>query len=142
MTERRSFSEMVPVVRDHRVGPGQGSSVQLEGGGDLVGVRDGHQMVDGPSVTIAKFQSHPVARRVFVHFDRKVLARRQMLETEQIIPMAGPTAVVHGSCWTTSTSHRDLLEMAQVAETRPVVCRNTCCFFLCSSIVRNFSCSW
>ena len=42
-------------VTDQRVGPGQSSSVKLEDGGDLVGVRGGYQMVGGPFVGIAKF---------------------------------------------------------------------------------------
>ena len=50
---------------------------------------DGHQVVDGPSVGIAEFRPHPVARRVLV---RQVLARRQMFETEKRIPMAGPAS--------------------------------------------------
>lgn len=41
----------------------------------------------------------------------------------------------------TSTSHRALELVAEVADCRPVVLRKTCCFFLCSSHVRNFSCS-
>ena len=42
-------------LTDQRVGPGQSSSVKLEDGGDLVGVRGGYQMVGGPFVGIAKF---------------------------------------------------------------------------------------
>lgn len=41
----------------------------------------------------------------------------------------------------TSTSHNALLLVAEVADWRPVVRKNTYCFFLCSSQVRNFSCS-
>lgn len=41
----------------------------------------------------------------------------------------------------TSTSHRAFELVADVADCRPVVLRKTCCFFLCSSQVRNFSCS-
>lgn len=41
----------------------------------------------------------------------------------------------------TSTSHRALELVADVADWRPVVLRKTCCFFRCSSHVRNFSCS-
>lgn len=49
----------------------------------------------------------------------------------------------YGTCHVsfTSTSHKALLLVADVAEVRPVVLRNTCCFFLYSSMVRNFSCS-
>ena len=74
---------------DQRVGPGQSCGVQLRDGSDFVGVWDGHQVVDGPSVGIAEFRPHPVARRVLV---RQVLARRQMFETEKRIPMAGPAS--------------------------------------------------
>ena len=41
----------------------------------------------------------------------------------------------------TSTSHKALDDMADVAEVLAVKRRNTLCFFLYSSIVRNFSCS-
>lgn len=41
----------------------------------------------------------------------------------------------------TSTSHRAFELVADVADCLPVVLRKTCCFFLCSSQVRNFSCS-
>lgn len=41
----------------------------------------------------------------------------------------------------TSTSHKALLEVAEVAEVLAVNLRNTFCFFLCSSMVKNFSCS-
>ena len=41
----------------------------------------------------------------------------------------------------TSTSHKALLEMADVAEVLAVNLRKTFCFFLYSSMVKNFSCS-
>lgn len=41
----------------------------------------------------------------------------------------------------TSTSHRALELVAEVADCRRVVLRKTCCFFMCVSQVRNFSCS-
>lgn len=41
----------------------------------------------------------------------------------------------------TSTSHKALLDVADVAEVLAVNLRKTTCFFLYSSIVRNFSCS-
>lgn len=41
----------------------------------------------------------------------------------------------------TSTSHSAFELVAEVADCLPVVLRKTCCFFLCSSQVRNFSCS-
>lgn len=52
----------------------------------------------------------------------------------------GPLLYLH-SLLLTSTSHRALELVADVADCRPVVLRKTCCFFLCSSHVRNFSCS-
>ena len=41
----------------------------------------------------------------------------------------------------TSTSHKDLLEVAEVAVVRAVNLKKTFCFFLYSSMVKNFSCS-
>ena len=43
--------------------------------------------------------------------------------------------------WITSTSHKALELVAAVAEVLPVVLKNTYCFFLYSSPVKNFSCS-
>lgn len=45
------------------------------------------------------------------------------------------------SSYLTSTSHSAFELVAEVADCLPVVLRKTCCFFLCSSQVRNFSCS-
>ena len=55
-------------------------------------------------------------------------------------PPPPPPHLILASC-ITSTSQRALELVAAVADVRPVVRRKTCCFFLYSSPVKNFSCS-
>ena len=73
---------------------GQGGRIQLEKWGQIVGVRNRHQVIHrniGPVFLTFEFGSHGIVWIVIIHFGSQVLSRCQVFESKQGVPMASST---------------------------------------------------